>query len=192
MAGPVRLFSMAAALPAILVGGLSLAAPAPEASDGSSAEGGADKTYDSDAVAKAQSRLEASMAQLGQMAQAAKSDGDAQLAGCLEDKLTRGQDITSTATPEIMVLRDSTASAQSKSFAAEKLQAAANAMDDVVASAKGCSGEQDLENEDDVTRNELDKTDAIPIQDPTIAPTVPDVPPAVDNGQPPSVASPSA
>ena len=195
MAGPIRLFAMAAALPALLPlllgGGLSLAAPAPDAPE-SSAEAGTDKTYDRGAVSKAQSRLEGSMAQLGKMAQAAKSDGDAQLAGCLEDKVTRGQDIMSTATPELMVLRDSTASAQAKSFAAEKLQAAANAMDGVMASAKGCSGEQDLENEDDVTRNELDKTDGIPIQDPTIAPTEPDIPPAVDQAQPPTVASPSA
>ncbi len=191
MAGPVRLFAMAAALPALLVGGLSLAAPAPDA-PAPSQDAGSDKTYDVGAVSEAQSRLEGSMAQLGKMAQAAKSDGDAQLAGCLEDKVTRGQDIVSTATPELMVLRDSTASAQAKSFAAEKLQAAANAMDGVMASAKGCSGEQELEDRDDVTRNELDKTDGIPIQDPTIAPTVPDVPPAIDQAQPPTVASPSA
>ncbi|MGH1348866.1 MAG: hypothetical protein ACRBN8_45445 [Nannocystales bacterium] len=195
MAGPVRLFAKAAALtallPAVLVGGLSLAAPAPEAPP-SSDEAGTDKTYDAGAVSKAQSRLEGSMAQLGKMAQAAKADGDAQLAGCLEDKVTRAQDIMSTATPELMVLRDSTASAQAKSFAAEKLQAAANAMDGVMASAKGCSGEQELEDRDDVTRNELDKTDGIPIQDPTIAPTEPDIPPAIDEAQPPTVASPSA
>lgn len=192
MEGPVRMFARVAALPALLpvllIGTLSLAAPAPDAP----AEAGSDRTYDRGAVSKAQARLEGSMVQLGKMAQAAKSDGDAQLAGCLEDKVTRGQDIMSTATPELMVLRDTTASAQAKSFAAEKLQAAASAMDGVMASAKGCSGEQDLENEDDVTRNELDKTDGIPLQDPTIAPTVPDVPPAIDAAQPPTVASPSA
>lgn len=187
-----RRFAMVAALPALFVGGLSFAAPAPEAPSASSESDGTDKTYDRAAVSKAQARLEGSMAKLGEMAQAAKNEGDATLAGCLEDKVTRGKDIMGTATPELLVLRDASASAQAKVFAAEKLQAAADAMDGVMAAARGCSGEQELESEDDVTRNELDKTDAIPVQDPTIAPTEPDVPPAVDEGQPPTVASPSA
>jgi len=185
------MFAMAVALPALLVGGVSLAEPAPEAGDESSEASGNDVTVDMAAARGAQERLESAMAKLGQMAEAAKQDGDASLAGCLQDKVTRGKDILATANPEIMVLRDSTASAQSKSFAAEKLQAAADAMDAVMASAKGCSGEQDLENEDNVTRNQLDRTETIPVQDPTVAPTQPDVPPAVDEGQPPTVASPS-
>lgn len=194
MVAPVRMFAMAVALPALLVGGVSLAGPAPEpTANGGQAEapGGTDQTVDMGVVRGAQNRLESSMAKLGQMAETAKKDGDVTLAGCLEDKVTRGKDIMATATPELMVLRDATASAQSKAFAAEKLQAAADAMDGVVAAARGCSGEQDLENEDNVTRNELDRTETIPVQDPTIAPTEPDVPPAVDEGQPPSVASPS-
>ena len=194
MVAPVRMFAMVVALPALLVGGVSLAEPAPEGdapSSPTSEDAGNDMTVDMGAARSAQQRLEDSMAKLGQMAEAAKRDGDAALAGCLQDKVTRGQDIVATANPEIMVLRDSTASAQSKAFAAEKLQAAADAMDGVMASAKGCSGEQDLENEDNVTRNELDRTETIPVQDPTIALTEPDVPPAVDEGQPPTVASPS-
>jgi hypothetical protein len=187
--------SMVAALPALLVGGLSLAAPAPEAptAEGSGAANsdGTDKTYDRAAVSKALQSLETSMAKLGQMAQAAKKDGDVTLAGCLQDKVTRGQDIMATATPEELVLRDASASAQAKAFAAEKLQAAAGAMDAVMSAAQACSGEQELQDEDDVTRNQLDKTDTIPVQDPTIAPTEPDVPPAVDEGQPPTAASPS-
>ena len=191
MVGSLRMFATIAALPALLVGGVSLAEPAPDAGGESSEVSGNDVTVDMGSVRTAQERLESSIAKLGQMAEAAKQDGDASLAGCLQDKVTRGQDIMATATPELMVLRDSTASAQSKAFAAEKLQAAADAMDGVMASAKGCSGEQDLESEDNVTRNELDRTETIPVQDPTIAPTEPDVPPAVDEGQPPTVASPS-
>ncbi len=191
MLGSVRSIALAVALPALLVGGASLAAPAEESQPQSQPETGTDKTVDTAAVASAQSRIESNMAKLGEMAQAAKRDGDAQLAGCLQDKVTRGQDIVATATPETMVLRDSAASAQAKAFASEKLQAAADAMDAVVASAKGCSGDQELESEDDVTRNELDKTESIPVQDPTLAPTQPDVPPAIDEAQPPTVASPS-
>ncbi|MCR9165372.1 MAG: hypothetical protein ACE37F_35130 [Nannocystaceae bacterium] len=182
---------MAVALPALLVGGVSLAGPAPEGGDQAEAPTGNDQTIDLGSVRGNQQRLESSMASLGQMAEAAKADGDAALAGCLQDKVTRGKDIMATATAEIMVLRDASASAQAKSFAAEKLQAAADAMDNVMSSAKGCSGEQELESEDDITRNELDRTEQIPLQDPTIAPTEPDVPPAVDEGQPPTVASPS-
>lgn len=191
MVAAVRMFAMAVALPALLVGGVSLAGPAPEEGAKSEAPSGTDQTVDLGSVRSNQQRLESSMAKLGQMAEAAKADGDAAMAGCLQDKVTRGQDIMATATPEIMVLRDSSASAQAKSFAAEKLQAAADAMDNVVSAAKGCSGEQELESEDDVTRNELDRTEQIPLQDPTISPTEPDVPPAVDEGQPPTVASPS-
>jgi|GEM_PF-2534601 len=191
MVAPVRMFAMAVALPALLIGGVSLAGPAPEDGATQEAPSGNDQTVDIGAVRGAEQRLESSMAKLGQMAQAAKSDGDATLAGCLQDKVTRGRDIMATATPELMVLRDASASAQAKSFAAEKLQAAADAMDGVMSAAKGCSGEQELENEDDVTRNEVDKTETIPVQDPTIAPTEPDVPPAVDESQPPTVASPS-
>lgn len=194
MVASVRMFAMAVALPALLVGGVSLAGPAPqdEPSEApSEAPGGNDVTVDMGAVRSAQSRLEDSMAKLGEMAQRAKQGGDATMASCLEDKVTRGNDIMATATPELMVLRDSTASAQSKAFAAEKLDAAADAMDGVMSSAKRCSGEQELDSEDNVTTNEVDKTETIPVQDPTIAPTKPNVPPAVDDAQPPSVASPS-
>jgi hypothetical protein len=191
MVAPVRLFAMAVALPALLVGGASLAGPAPEGEAAPTETQGTDQSVDMGAVRSNQARLESSMAKLGEMAQAAKQDGDATRAGCLQDKVTRGQDIMGTATPELMVLRDASASAQAKSFAAEKLQAAADAMDGVMSAAKKCSGEPELESEDDVTRNELDRTETIPVQDPTIAPTEPDVPPAVGEGQPPTVASPS-
>ncbi len=190
------LAALAPALALVLVGGSSLAGPAPDSKGSSSPsqgadENGSDRTVDTSGVASDQRRLESSMATLGGMAQSAKQDGDAVLAACLEDKVTRGRDVMDVATGELMVIRDQNSSAQQKSFAAEKLGAAADRMDGIVASAKGCSGDQSLEQEDDVARNELDKTEQIPLEDPTIAPTESPVPPAVDQGQPPTVASPT-
>ncbi|MEM6295305.1 MAG: hypothetical protein AAGA54_28795 [Myxococcota bacterium] len=182
-----RRIAAVVALPLLLAGGASLAAPAPDAAP----EAGADLSVDMGAVRSAQSRLESGLASLGSMAAAAKSDGDASMASCLEDKVARAQDIMNTADAEMLVLKDQSASAQSKAFAAEKLQAAADAMDGVMSAAKGCSGEQELEENDNVTRNELDKTDTIPVEDPTISPTEPPLPPPVDQGQPPTAASPT-
>ena len=71
MVAAIRMFAMAVALPALLVGGVSLAGPAPEEGAKSEAPSGTDQTVDLGSVRSNQQRLESSMAKLGQMAEAA-------------------------------------------------------------------------------------------------------------------------
>lgn len=180
---------MILAAPLLLVGGVTLAGPAPGTGGRESPD--ADRDIDTVSVSKAQKRIESGMALLGERLRAAKEANDAPLAGCLEDKVVRGRDIMNTATAELLVLRDKSASSQAKTFAAEKLKAAADRMDDLIENAEACLGTDGLEEEDNVTRNELDRDKAIPIEDPTSPPTKPAIPPAIDPLQPPTVASPT-
>ncbi len=100
------------------------------------------------------------------------------------------------ATGEMLVIRDQSASNEARSFAAEKLQAASERLDDLVEQAKECAGDKSPEDSDDETRNEVEEEPTIPIADPTLGGGVggtkpPRLPPPVDDGMPPSVGSPS-
>lgn len=202
------------AAPLLLVAGSSLAGPAtsaPKAEEGkppapTSPDGAAPGAPDGDGpggdelpddrpgmgdVPSLKNNLESGLAELGQLAEGAKQDGDAVRAACAQDKLDRGRSVMEVATGELLVIQDSGSSQQQKAFAVEKLQAAADRMARLVEQADGCSGDTSPEDEDDLTRNEVDEPTTIPVEDPTLVGGDPTVLPPADAETPVAIGSPS-
>jgi hypothetical protein len=147
-------------------------------------------------VAAVNRDMETDMAALGDIASDAKRDTDLVRAACVLDKQERAQGVMELATGELLVIRDAAATAEARSFAVEKLQAAASRLDDLVQQAKDCVGDQSPDMSDDETENDVENTPLIPIADPTVGGGVggskpPGMPPPVDDGAPPTVGSPS-
>lgn len=147
-------------------------------------------------VPAVQRDMESDMSVLGELASDAKRDADLVRAACVLDKQERAQGVMELATGELLVIRDSTAAAEARSFAVEKLQASADRLDDLVQQARDCVGDQTPEMSDDETRNQVQEEPTIPIADPTVGGAVgggkpPGLPPPVDDGVPPVVGSPS-
>lgn len=170
-------------------------APASEG-EGAAGEAPAQSASAPVSVSKSQRDLEDGMATLGALAAEAKRDSDLIRAECVLDKQERAQGVMELATDELLVIRDPSASAQARSFAAEKLAAAAERLDELVEEAKVCVGDATPEEEDDETRNESTEEQTVPIADATVGgrdggakPFV--IPPPVDGTVPPSVGSPS-
>jgi hypothetical protein len=162
--------------------GPAAAAPAPEPT-ASAADAG-----------KARRALEDAMTELGSLtSEAASATGaDAQMAGCLLDKRDRGREVMELATSEVLVLQDASSTDQQRRFATEKLDALAGRMEELVESARACSGDAGPEDDDDKTRTDADEPTTVPYADPTIVGTgTGPVPPPVDDGRPPSVESPT-
>lgn len=141
-------------------------------------------------------RMESGMAKLGDLAEDAKRDADLARATCVLDKQERAQGVMELATGELLVIRDQSSSAEARGFAVEKLDAAAERLDDLVEQAKVCTGDATPEVDDDQTANTLDEEPSIPIADPTLGGgpdgTKPSrIPPMLDAAQPPTVGSPS-
>jgi len=135
-------------------------------------------------------RLEAAMADLGSLSQEAKSSGDMVKTACIEDRRTRAKAVMEVATQELLIIRDPNTDAQARTFAEEKLGAAADRMEDMVAEARNCGQNTAPEDEDDKTRTEMDAPETIPIKDPTGGLGEQRVPPAVTADWP-IVASPT-
>ncbi len=139
--------------------------------------------------------MEADMSTLGELASDAKRDADLVRAACVLDKQERAQGVMELATSEMLTIRDDAASTEARSFAVEKLQAAAERLDDLVGQAKDCMGDKSPEVSDDETRNQVQQDPTIPIADPTVGGGVgggkPTPPPPIDDAVPPTVGSPS-
>lgn len=139
--------------------------------------------------------MESKMSALGELASDAKRDADLVRAACVLDKQERAQGVMELATSEMLTIRDSSASTEARSFAVEKLAAAAERLDDLLGQAKDCMGDKTPEVSDDETRNQLQQDPTIPIADPTAGGGSgggkPTPPPPVDDGTPPGVGSPS-
>lgn len=112
-------------------------------------------------------RLEAGMGELGSLARDAKGQGDMVKTACIEDRRNRAQGVMELATQEMLVVRDAGADEQTKLFAREKLGAAADRMEDMVAEARNCGQDTSPEDADDQTRTVVDDPETIPIKDPT-------------------------
>lgn len=170
-------------------------AAAPAADAAAPAEGQAPPATASVSVPAVQRDMEADMAAIGDIATDAKRDTDLVRAACVLDKQERAQGVMELATGELLVIRDSSATAEARSFAVEKLQAAASRLDDLVQQAKDCVGDQSPDMSDDQTDNDVENTPLIPIADPTVSgpfgSTGPGMPPPVDDAVPPTVGSPS-
>lgn len=140
--------------------------------------------------------METGMSTLGDLASDAKRDADLVRAACVLDKQERAQGVMELATSEMLVIRDEGSSPEARSFAVEKLQAAADRLDDLVEQAKECVGDKSPEVSDDETNNEVEEDPTIPIADPTLGGGVDGnkparMPPPIDDGAPPTVGSPS-
>lgn len=171
-------------------------APAPTGDAAAPAEGQPLPPTANVSVAAVNRDMEADMAALGDIATDAKRDTDLVRAACVLDKQERAQGVMELATGELLVIRDSSATAEARSFAVEKLQAAASRLDDLVQQAKDCVGDQSPDMSEDETKNEVENAPLIPILDPTVGGTVgggkpPGMPPPVDDAVPPVVGSPS-
>ena len=147
-------------------------------------------------VPAVQREMEKDLTSIGDLAADAKRDTDLVRAACVLDKQERAEGVMELATGELLVIRDASASAEARSFAVEKLQAAASRLDDLVQLAKDCMGDQSPEMSDDDTKNQMQTSSLIPVLDPTVGGSVgggkpPVMPPPVDDGQPPTVGSPS-
>jgi hypothetical protein len=177
-------------------GGASEAPPAADTAEASAPAEGAAAPAATVSVPKVQRDMETDMAVLGDIATDAKRDADLVRAACVLDKQERAQGVMELATGELLVIRDASASSEARSFAVEKLQAAASRLDDLVQQARDCVGDQSPEMSDDETDNDVKENPLIPIADPTVGGSVgggkpPVLPPPVDDGFPPTVGSPS-
>ncbi len=171
-------------------------APAAEAEQPAPAAEPASPATAAVSVPTVQRDMETDMAAIGELASDAKRDSDLVRAACVLDKQERAQGVMELATGELMIIRDTSAGADARGFAVEKLQAASERLGDLVSQARECVGDKTPEISDDETRNQVDEEPTIPVADPTVGGGAgggkpPPVPPPVDDGQPPTVGSPS-
>lgn len=169
------------------------AAPAEGAAPAESPSQAATATVSVPAV---QREMEKDLTLIGDLASDAKRDTDLVRAQCVLDKQERAEGVMELATGELLVIRDASASAEARSFAVEKLQAAASRLDDLVQLARDCMGDQSPEMSEEDTKNQVQTSPLIPVADPTVGGSVgggkpPVMPPPVDDGMPPTVGSPS-
>ena len=138
------------------------------------------------AASSLRAKMEEGLAQIGELAVAARDDEDLVRATCVLDKQDRANEVMELGTSELLVIRDPGTSEQARGFALEKLDAAAVRIDDLVNEAKACAGEEGPEDEVDVTRRESDEPIEIPILDPSLGLGANPVPPPMDGGWPPA------
>jgi hypothetical protein len=138
------------------------------------------------AVSSIRAQMEAGMAEIGGLAATARNDQDLVRATCILDKQERANDVMDLATSELLIIRDPNTSEQARGFASEKLEAAGQRIDKLVADAKACSGQEGPEDSVDITRNDADEPSEIPLLDPTLGLGDNPVPPALDGDWPPA------
>lgn len=131
-------------------------------------------------------RMEEGMAEIGELAVEARAEADLVRATCVLDKQDRANDVMELGTSELMVVRDTATTEQSRQFAVEKLDAAAGRIDKLVEEAKSCAGQKGPEDEIDITRTDAEEPRTIPIWDPTAGLGGSPVPPPLDGGWPPA------
>ncbi|MFO7565590.1 MAG: hypothetical protein R6X02_23305 [Enhygromyxa sp.] len=138
------------------------------------------------AASSLRAKMEAGVAELGELAVEARSDEDLVRATCVLDKQDRANDVMDLGTSELLIIRDPNTNEQARGFALEKLEAAAVRIEKLVEEAKACSGQQGPEDQVDITRNESDEPSEIPVADPSLGLGENPVPPPMDGGWPPA------
>lgn len=131
-------------------------------------------------------KMESSLSEIGELAVEARADEDLVRATCVLDKQDKANDVMDLGTSELLIIRDPGTSDQARSFALEKLDAAAGRLDKLVAEAKSCSGQTGPEDEVDVTRTGADEPDTLPIVNPSAGLGHSPVPPPMDGAWPPA------
>ena len=138
------------------------------------------------AAGSLRAQMEDGMAELGELAVEARADEDLVRAACVLDKQDRANDVMDLGTSELLIIRDAATPDQTRSFALEKLDAAAGRIDKLVEEAKECAGRQGPEEDANITRNESDEPRTVPMWNPTTGLGDPPVPPPIDGGWPPA------
>lgn len=131
-------------------------------------------------------KMESSLSEIGELAVEARADEDLVRATCVLDKQDKANDVMDLGTSELLIIRDPGTSDQARSFALEKLDAAAGRLDKLVAEAKSCSGQTGPEDEVDVTRTDADEPETLPIVNPSAGLGHSPVPPPMDGAWPPA------
>ena len=132
-------------------------------------------------LARSQARLDAGMAELGELVIDARKDADLVRAVCVLDKQDRAGDVMDLATSELLVIRDPSTKDSVRGLALEKLDAAAFRLEKLVEEARVCAGTPAPEEELQVTRTDADQRQTIPVNDPASGSTHSDtLPPVLD------------
>jgi hypothetical protein len=129
---------------------------------------------------RSQARLEAGITTIGDLANDARAEEDIVRLNCVLDKRDRAGEVMNLADLEMLVIRDRNAGDQARTFAAEKLSAAADRLDGLVEAARACAGDQAPEDRVDATRTEAAEPKTIPVNDPAAAADGDGLPPVLD------------
>ncbi|MEE9385614.1 MAG: hypothetical protein V3V08_19565 [Nannocystaceae bacterium] len=133
-------------------------------------------------AAQLRTRLESSMARLGELANDARRESDLVRAACVLDKHARATQVMELATAELMVVRDRSAGQDARSFALEKLRAAVDRVDSLAGAAATCVGEGGPESDDDQVATDAVTPRSIPVGDATQGMGDSPLPPSADAG----------
>ncbi len=161
---------------ALLVSGVTLAGPGPETADAPADTGNAEAMRQG---------IEADMAELTGQEEKAQESKDFARTACVVDKREKGEEVLELATDELLIIRDPSSGEQARTFALEKLQAAAERMDLLVDEARTCGLSADKVDDEKKARTEESKEPTIPMEDPSSGMGVDPVPPAIDGSWPP-------
>lgn len=161
---------------ALMVSGVTLAGPGPETADAPADTGNAESMRQG---------IEADMAELTGQEEKAQESKDFARTACVVDKREKGEEVLELATDELLIIRDPSSGEQARTFALEKLQAAAERMDLLVDEARTCGLSADKVDDEKKARTEESKEPTIPMEDPSSGMGVDPVPPAIDGSWPP-------
>jgi len=142
-------------------------------------------------VGELRRRQEAAMGAIGELEQQARDDADAARAACVADKRLQAQEAMELATSELLIVRDASSSPQARTLAAEKFGALVSNLEGLVAQARACMGQDEVDRDDQDGRTNVDDAGTVPVDAPTRPASEPSLPPAVGDTRPPAVASPA-
>lgn len=125
-------------------------------------------------VAQIEVELEQKMEELGELSSDSREESDIVRADCVRQKYARAQETMELATTELLIIRDSSTSAQARAFAIEKLEAANERLGGMVDGAKACQGVLVPQENENVTKNDKDEQNPVPNVDPSKPPLKPD------------------
>ncbi|WP_434419741.1 hypothetical protein [Nannocystis pusilla] len=152
-ASPVGAAPSASPAPAPASPDAGVAASTPPAADSAApdsaaAAAAAASPIASAGVGSARGTIERGMTELGTLLTRARQSGDMGRTACVQDKHDRAEIVLEVATGELLVLQDSSADGQSRAFAGEKLNEAAERISGLVGQARACQGDQEQKRSD--------------------------------------------
>ncbi len=125
-------------------------------------------------------QMQSHMEKIGKQFTEAKKVGDFVRMACVRDKQQGAQQVVELATVELLIVNDSNAKMEARSFAAEKFAAAEQRMGNLANEAIACDGESSPEVENRETKTDCIEPQTIPVNNPTSIPLDNPVPPPLD------------